>query len=42
MQKLPIGKSDFKTIIEDGDYYIDKSEFIKEIIDGVIQKIIKL
>jgi len=34
MQKLPIGKSDFKTIIEDGDYYIDKSEFIKEIIDS--------
>jgi hypothetical protein len=33
MKKLPIGKSDFKTIIEDEDYYIDKTNLIKEIID---------
>ncbi len=34
MKKLPIGKSDFKSIIEDGFYYVDKSAFIKEIIDS--------
>ena len=34
MKKLPIGKSDFKSIIEDEDYYIDKTDFIKEIIDN--------
>ncbi len=33
MKKLPVGKSDFKAVIE-GDYcYIDKTLFIKEIID---------
>lgn len=34
MQKLPIGKSDFKSIIEDDFYYIDKTLFIQEIIDS--------
>ena len=34
MKKLPIGKSDFKSIIEDNFYYIDKSNLIKEIIDS--------
>ena len=33
LQKLPIGRSDFKTIIEDNDYYVDKTLFVKEIID---------
>ena len=32
-RKLPIGKSDFKQIIEDNYYYVDKSLFIKEVID---------
>lgn len=32
-KKLPIGKSDFKQIIEDNYRYVDKSLFIKEIID---------
>ena len=35
MKKLPIGISDFKSLIEDDDYYyIDKTDFIKEIIDS--------
>ena len=34
MKKLPIGKSDFKEIIEKDYYYIDKSLFIKEVIDS--------
>jgi hypothetical protein len=34
MQKLPIGKSDFKSIIEYGFYYVDKTNFIAEIIDA--------
>jgi hypothetical protein len=33
MKKIPIGISDFKRIIEDEYYYVDKSLFIKEIID---------
>ncbi|MDP4179413.1 MAG: AAA family ATPase [Bacillota bacterium] len=33
MKKIPIGISDFKTIIDENYYYIDKSLFIKEIID---------
>ena len=32
-KKLPIGLSDFKELIEDNYYYVDKSLFIKEIID---------
>jgi hypothetical protein len=34
MKKLPIGRSDFKSIIEDNMYYIDKSLLIKEIIES--------
>ena len=32
-KKLPIGTSDFKTVIEENNYFVDKSLFIKEIID---------
>ena len=32
-KKLPIGLSDFRTLIEENFYYVDKSLFIKEIID---------
>jgi hypothetical protein len=32
-KKMPIGKSDFKNIIEDNYCYVDKTLFIKEIID---------
>ncbi len=34
MKKLPLGISDFKKLIEDNRYFIDKSLFIKEIIDS--------
>ncbi|WP_240739273.1 AAA family ATPase [Marinitoga lauensis] len=34
LKKLPIGESDFKSIIEDNMYYIDKSLLIKEILSG--------
>ncbi|KLO21486.1 hypothetical protein X275_09065 [Marinitoga sp. 1197] len=34
MKRLPIGDSDFKTVIEDNAYYIDKSMLTKEIITG--------
>ncbi|MDQ2086580.1 AAA family ATPase [Herbivorax sp. ANBcel31] len=34
MKKIPIGVSDFKRIIEDDYYYIDKTNFIKELIDS--------
>lgn len=33
-KKLPIGISDFREIIEENYYYVDKSLFIKELIDG--------
>ncbi|MDQ1355062.1 MAG: hypothetical protein QG657_5371 [Acidobacteriota bacterium] len=33
MKKLPVGESDFKKIITENYYYVDKSLFIKEIID---------
>ena len=33
-KKLPIGLSDFKELIKDDYYYVDKSLFIKEIIDN--------
>ena len=33
MKKLPIGISDFKKLIEENHYFIDKSLFIKDIID---------
>ena len=38
--KLPIGISDFKTVIEDGRYYVDKSLFIKEVIDAPAQALL--
>ncbi len=31
MKRLPIGKSDFKAVIEDNCYYVDKTHFIREI-----------
>ena len=34
MKKLPLGISDFKTLIEEDRYFVDKSLFIKEIIDA--------
>ena len=40
MKKLPIGKSDFRSIIEDGFYYIDKTDFIGEIIDSSAEVIL--
>jgi len=33
MKKLSIGRSDFKSLIEDGFYYVDKSLLIKEVIE---------
>lgn len=33
-KQLPIGKSDFKSLIENGYYFVDKSLFVKEIIDS--------
>ncbi len=33
MQKLPVGLSDFKEVIEGNYYYVDKSLLIKELID---------
>lgn len=33
-KKLPIGIDDFRKVIEDGYYYIDKSLFIKELLDS--------
>ncbi|MDP4144943.1 MAG: AAA family ATPase [Bacillota bacterium] len=33
MKRLPIGVSDFKELIENEYYYVDKSLFIKEVID---------
>ncbi|NJO03247.1 MAG: AAA family ATPase [Bacteroidia bacterium] len=35
MEKLPIGISDFKQVKEEGYYYVDKSLFIKEVLDNV-------
>lgn len=32
--KLLIGYDDFRDLIEDGGYYVDKSLFIKELIDN--------
>ncbi|HMV80601.1 MAG TPA: AAA family ATPase [Leptospiraceae bacterium] len=36
IKKLDIGNSDFKSLIENDNYYVDKSLFIQELID--IQK----
>ena len=40
MKKLPIGKSDFKSIIENNFYYIDKTDFIKEVINSSAEVIL--
>ena len=37
MKKLPIGRSDFKDLIEEKFFFVDKSLFIKEIIKEVSQ-----
>ncbi|MCP4220414.1 MAG: AAA family ATPase [bacterium] len=34
MKKLPVGISDFRKIISQNYYYVDKTLFIKEIIDN--------
>ncbi len=34
LKKLPIGLSDFKRIIEDNMFYVDKSLFLKELLDS--------
>ncbi|MCP4133633.1 MAG: AAA family ATPase [bacterium] len=33
MKKLPVGISDFKKLIENNNYFVDKTLFIKEVID---------
>ena len=33
MKKLPVGISDFKKIIEEDYYYVDKSLLIKDIVE---------
>ena len=37
MKKLPIGYSDFKTVMTEGFSYVDKSLFIKDVIDDSAQ-----
>ena len=34
MKNIAIGKSDFKNLIDGNYYYVDKTLFIKEIING--------
>ena len=36
-RKLPIGRSDFKAVIEEGYYYVDKSLLIKEVLNASAQ-----
>ncbi len=33
-KKLPVGLSDFKKLIEENYYYIDKTKFIKDVINS--------
>ncbi len=40
MQKLPVGISDFKTVIEGNYYYADKSLLLKELIDQGAQALL--
>ncbi|HAN76809.1 MAG TPA: AAA family ATPase [Bacteroidales bacterium] len=40
MKKLNIGNSDFKSIIQNNNYFVDKSLFIQEIIDGQNQVVL--
>lgn len=37
MKKLPIGRSDFKDLIEEKFFFVDKSLFIKDIIEEASQ-----
>jgi hypothetical protein len=37
MKKLPIGISDFRKVIRDNNYFVDKSLLIKELIDSNAQ-----
>ena len=40
MKKIPIGIEDFKMLITDDYFYIDKSKFIEEILnDGALVKL---
>ena len=34
MRRLPIGVDDFREIIESGYYYVDKTDFIRNLIDN--------
>jgi len=40
MKKLPVGLSDFKRVIEDDYYYVDKSLLVKELIDQGAQALL--
>ena len=42
MKELPVGISDFKKIIEEGLYFVDKSLFIKEILNKRIDTFLLL
>lgn len=39
-KKLPLGQSDFKNLIDKGFYYVDKTLFVKEIIDASAESIL--
>lgn len=41
-KKLPVGISDFRTVIEDDYYYVDKSLLIKELLDNGSQTVLLL
>ncbi|MCK5855220.1 MAG: AAA family ATPase, partial [Sulfurovaceae bacterium] len=40
MKKLPIGISNFKELIETDRYYVDKTNFITEILDSSAKAIL--
>ena len=40
MKKLPIGVSDFKKLVSENFYYIDKSLFIKELIESISEALL--
>ena len=33
MKKIPIGRDDFKDIIEKGYYYVDKTKIIEDVLE---------
>ena len=37
MKKIALGNSDFKTLIDDNRYFVDKSLLIKEVLDDSAQ-----